>query len=306
MNKIIAAAALLASTSLSAAASDVCATIHYDFKNDLNVRSGPGIAYPVVRELHPGDTVPLLRGSIRVPRTDGTFATWQRVMYEGDGIGWVNASYIQPTHCPVAQLRQVVPVAVPVATPAPVQPAWPPVIVVNPAPNAAPPAPPVQPPSPPVVVTVVQGPGGSQSAPQPGTTSVPQPVTVQPPAPAPAPPPAWGTPVTTGTATTDVATATYFTLRDAKDIVDTSRGNEVRFNRDYKGKTFQDVLTLKSITERLLGSGYNVSFDGADCRVNATEAQRMIDWNKGQQVRVTGSIRTTAFGDLQLDACSFG
>jgi hypothetical protein len=258
------------------------------------VRSGPGIAYPVVRELHPGDTVPLLKGSIRVPRTDGTFATWQRVLYEGNGIGWVNASYIQPTHCPVAQPPLVVPVAVPVATPAPLQPAAapmttvvnnsfnlpappasPPVIVVNQAPNAAPPAVPVQPPSPPV------------TQPQPPQTA------------------SLGTPVTTGTATTDVATATYFTLRDAKAIVDTSRSNEVRFNRDYKGKTFQDILTFKSITERLFGSGYDVSFDGADCRVNATEAQRLIDWNKGQQVRVAGSIRTTALGDLQLDACSF-
>jgi uncharacterized protein YraI len=63
MNKIIVAAALLASTSLSAAASEVCATNHYDFNDDLNVRSGPGIAYPVVRELHPGDTIPLLKGT---------------------------------------------------------------------------------------------------------------------------------------------------------------------------------------------------------------------------------------------------
>jgi hypothetical protein len=234
----------------------------------------------MITQLYPGDVV----------FETEYVGNWVHINYtlrRGPVSGWVGGNYTRQAPCPA------------IAAPAPRLPPPPPREVVFVQPPATPPAPPVQPAAtPPVVVTVVQGPGGSTSVPQ--AAPQPVPVPIKPPAPIVEPP------ITLGAGATDITTAgpPYFTLRDANAVVD-SRSNQVRFNRDYKGKIFQDTLTLKSITETPRGSGYDVSFDGADCRVTATDAQRMIDWNKGQQVRVTGSIRTTASGDLQLDACSF-
>ena len=38
-----------------------------------------------------------------------------------------------------------------------------------------------------------------------------------------------------------------FTLKDRDVIVATSEGNEIRFNRDFKGQTFQDVLGCRRV-----------------------------------------------------------
>jgi hypothetical protein len=96
-----------------------------------------------------------------------------------------------------------------------------------------------------------------------------------------------------------------FTLKDLGRIVDASRGNEIRFNRDFKGRWFRDTLVLKSISEGWFNSGYRVTFQGVDCRVNATEADALVDWSPVKRVQVTGRIKTTSMGDLQLESCSF-
>ena len=56
----------------------------------LNMRAGPGMNYPVVNQLRPGNIVSVI---------DGFINGWQHVqIYEGDG--WVSANYIQPVECP--------------------------------------------------------------------------------------------------------------------------------------------------------------------------------------------------------------
>src|SRR4051812_33293156 len=55
-----------------------------------------------------------------------------------------------------------------------------------------------------------------------------------------------------------------FSARDIRTIVDASRTNEPRFNRDYKGKVFSAALPFKSISERTFG-GYQVNMGGAYC-----------------------------------------
>ena len=56
----------------------------------LNMRAGPGMNYPVVNQLRPGNIVSVI---------DGFINGWQRVqIYEGDG--WVFANYIKPVECP--------------------------------------------------------------------------------------------------------------------------------------------------------------------------------------------------------------
>ena len=92
-----------------------------------------------------------------------------------------------------------------------------------------------------------------------------------------------------------------FTARDIETMVEVSRQNEVRFNRDYKGRVFSDVLTFKSMTENTFGSDMHVDFRGAYCFVSdKAMQQRMIEWNKGHRARVTGVIQTTMFGDIAL------
>ena len=95
-----------------------------------------------------------------------------------------------------------------------------------------------------------------------------------------------------------------FTARDIETIVEVSRQNEVRFNRDYKGRVFSDVLMFKSMTENTFGSDMHVNFRGAYCFVSdKAMQQRMIEWNKGHRARVTGVIGTTMFGDIALKSC---
>ena len=95
-----------------------------------------------------------------------------------------------------------------------------------------------------------------------------------------------------------------FTGSDIATIVDTSRQNEVRFNRDYKGKVFSDVLTFEQMTENTFGSDIHIHFRGAYCfSDDKAMLQRMIEWNKGHRARVTGVIRTTMFGDIALKNC---
>jgi uncharacterized protein len=102
-----------------------------------------------------------------------------------------------------------------------------------------------------------------------------------------------------------------FTNNDIAKIVDTSRSNEIRFNRDYKGKMFSDVLPFKSASERWLSGGYHVGFGskglsggGVDCEISDPKVlNEVVEWNTGLMVSVTGRIKTTSMGDLQLENC---
>jgi len=92
-----------------------------------------------------------------------------------------------------------------------------------------------------------------------------------------------------------------FSARDIGTIVDASRTNEPRFNRDYKGKVFSAVLPFRSISERTFG-GYQVNMGGAYCfPEDKAMAHRMIEWRGGHSAKITGTIHSTLFGDIWLD-----
>jgi predicted metalloprotease len=105
--------------------------------------------------------------------------------------------------------------------------------------------------------------------------------------------------------------APMFTTKDIPKIVETSRSNEIRFNRDYKGKMFSDVLPFTRASGTWLGGGYRVGFGskgmgggGVDCQISdPTVLNEVVEWNPGLMVSVTGRIRTTSMGDLQLENC---
>jgi predicted metalloprotease len=108
-----------------------------------------------------------------------------------------------------------------------------------------------------------------------------------------------------------VQSAPTFTNRDIAKIVETSRSNEIPFNRDYKGKMFSDVLPFKMASETWLGGGYRVGFGsrgmgggGVDCQISDPKVlNEVVEWNPGLMVSVTGKIKTTSMGDLQLENC---
>ena len=106
-------------------------------------------------------------------------------------------------------------------------------------------------------------------------------------------------------------TADTFTNKDIAKIVDTSRSNEIRFNRDYRGKIFSDVLPFKRASETWFSGGYRVGFGskglgggGVDCEISDPKVlNEVVEWNPGLMVSVMGKIKTTSMGDLQLESC---
>jgi hypothetical protein len=124
-------------------------------------------------------------------------------------------------------------------------------------------------------------------------------------APVPTPAPAPVTPITN-------RSTAEFKSTDIPRIVENSRNNEIRFNRDYKGRTFDSNMAFKSASEDSFRAGkYRISFaavDGegqVDCYVTDKQTIDMIaDWPKGRSARVSGEIRSTVMGDVQLDTCT--
>jgi hypothetical protein len=111
-----------------------------------------------------------------------------------------------------------------------------------------------------------------------------------------------------------VATKTAdFSAEDISKIAETSRTNAVRFERDYKGRTFDDVMVLDHIAETWNKGVYRISLKtnlalgfggGVDCKLSDPRSLDVAaNWNKGQRVEVSGVIEDTSVGDLALSSC---
>jgi len=111
-------------------------------------------------------------------------------------------------------------------------------------------------------------------------------------------------------ATPSTAVAGTFSARDIEKIVATNRSNELRFARDYKGKSFSAAGRFKSASEALIGSGFNftVEAEGGELYCTVSDPailKTAIDWNRGQSVFINGTIKTTIIGSLVLESgCS--
>ncbi len=81
--------------------------------------------------------------------------------------------------------------------------------------------------------------------------------------------------------------------------------NEMSFDRYYKGHTFDAVMAFKTSSEQIIGSGYDVSFESADCQdvVDPGITSLIAGWRAGQMSRVTGVIETVSFDTLILTRC---
>lgn len=108
-----------------------------------------------------------------------------------------------------------------------------------------------------------------------------------------------------------VAQAADFGPTDIQRAIETYKQNEIRFGRDFAGKTISFTWTFNRARSRMFSNGYVVEFGnggfsgGVECDVNdQATIDTIIEWNKGQRVSVTGTIDDVTMGTLQLKGCT--
>jgi hypothetical protein len=108
-------------------------------------------------------------------------------------------------------------------------------------------------------------------------------------------------------------TSQVFGADDIARIAQTSRDNAARFNRDFRGKSFKAKLPVRSISENfLISDRYTATFGNNPFGGNVTcdvkdrpTINLMMDWDRGQIVTISGTIRSTMMGDIRLDDCRY-
>lgn len=107
-----------------------------------------------------------------------------------------------------------------------------------------------------------------------------------------------------------MANAQDFDASDISNIVNTSRDNALRFERDFKGKVFSGSFALRSVDKEFLSDTYVVSFgDGWISEVSCTglskiDALPLIDVKDGTSLWIRGEIKTTIMGSVNLINCN--
>jgi uncharacterized protein len=104
---------------------------------------------------------------------------------------------------------------------------------------------------------------------------------------------------------------THLTGADLSRIVSTYRENEMRFKRDFLGRSFSDTLPFLKTTEKIFSKDvYRVSLGGGnisgdvDCTVSSPADIAVIsNWNKGDNIVVDGVIKDVTLGSVQLEPC---
>ena len=100
----------------------------------------------------------------------------------------------------------------------------------------------------------------------------------------------------------------------ASDIVEISTAyyeNESKFERDYLGKTFTATMFFDSVGGAAFGEGYFVRFDGINgsagltCSFSKTLPNKVIDWDAGKSVSLTGVVYDVVLSTLYLTRCRF-
>jgi hypothetical protein len=105
-----------------------------------------------------------------------------------------------------------------------------------------------------------------------------------------------------------VETAVAFSDADVKQIIIASQNNEMRFDRDYKGKSFSAAGTFDLASKSLMSkTEYRIEVLVAgkpvDCFTeDPSILHSVVDWQKGQKVHIDGIIGRTTLGTLILDS----
>ncbi len=94
-------------------------------------------------------------------------------------------------------------------------------------------------------------------------------------------------------------------------IIETYYENESKFKRDYVGKTLMATMFFDNVGGAAFGGGYFVGFDGISgsagltCRFSETLPNKVIDWDAGKSVSLTGVVYDVVLSTLYLKRCRF-
>ena len=98
---------------------------------------------------------------------------------------------------------------------------------------------------------------------------------------------------------------------DIVKIMITYYENELIFKRDYLGKTLIATMFFDNVGGAAFGGGYFVRFDGTNgsagltCSFSETLPNKVIDWDAGKSVSLTGVVYDVVLSTLYLKRCRF-
>ncbi len=98
---------------------------------------------------------------------------------------------------------------------------------------------------------------------------------------------------------------------DIVEIIIAYHENELKFKRDYLGKTLIATMFFDNVGGAAFGAGYFVGFDGISgsagltCSFSETLPNEVIDWDAGKSVSITGVVYDVVLSTLYLKRCSF-
>lgn len=105
----------------------------------------------------------------------------------------------------------------------------------------------------------------------------------------------------------------YLGVDDLDTMEDVWHDNELRFQREYIGRTFKATMPFFDVGEAFLKDGVysvefgdNVMFGDIKCLVsNRSQLSAISNWSKGQPITVTGVVADNEGFSFRLDRCSF-
>jgi hypothetical protein len=91
---------------------------------------------------------------------------------------------------------------------------------------------------------------------------------------------------------------------DISAIVATYKQNEARFRHEYVGRQLSARMRLSRVSENVIGETTRVDFGSVHCNVPRGSNRAIIDWNKGDEIDISGIIKDVWFGSVELERCS--
>jgi hypothetical protein len=89
-------------------------------------------------------------------------------------------------------------------------------------------------------------------------------------------------------------------------IVAAYRENEARFKRDYVGRTLSTSrMPVSRVSENIFSETTRVDFGSVYCNLPRGSNRAIADWNRGDEIDVSGIIKDVWFGQVELDRCLF-
>jgi hypothetical protein len=108
------------------------------------------------------------------------------------------------------------------------------------------------------------------------------------------------------------ASAQVVKSRDLASVAEASKQNEARFERDYKGRTFEDRISFAGMEKPMFGGvGYDVRLGtsgflhAAQCRISdQATIDFLTDRNLGDLLAVRGVVERTIMGVVMMENCT--